>query len=77
MITEISILSALITVQHFFCTICGCQTKVRRYTDKENVDTRNCYKCFYQSQFLLLMGWTITSFCLQIIQYTEAHEIEQ
>ena len=73
---ELAFLSVMITIQHFPCTICGCQTMVRQYTEKENLDTRTCYKCFYQGQFVFLMCWTIASFCLQITQYTRAHEIE-
>ena len=74
---ELSFMSCVITIQHFFCTIAGAQTKVRRYTEKENEDTRNCYKCFYQGEFVFIMAWTIASFCLQITQYIRANELEQ
>ena len=48
------------------CTVLGIQTRVRRYTEKENLDTRNCYKCFYQGEFLFLMGWVLSSFIYQV-----------
>ena len=39
---------------------------VRNMTQKERVDTRNCYKCFYQATWLSIMGWLIASISIQI-----------
>ena len=50
-------------------------TRVTRRPEKENVDTRNCFKCFYQWELIFLMAWVLASFILQITYLTEANDI--
>ena len=39
---------------------------MRAYTQKEQDDIRNCYKCIYWSELLIVMGWLCAAWILSI-----------